>query len=98
MRERNRIFESVINSSELDPVVQPKLPVVEIAGDKRMLIENHKSVIGYSAGEVVVKVKYGRILIKGCGLQLARLRKEQLVVTGRIDCVMLCREGQGEVR
>lgn len=97
MRARKRIFESVIDSSQLDPAVQPKLPVIEIAGDKRMIIENHKAVIGYSTGEVVVKVKYGRILIKGCGLQLARLGKEQLVVTGRIDCVMLCREGQSEV-
>lgn len=96
MRDRKRLFESVIYSSELDPAVQPKLPVIEIAGDKRMLIENHKSVIGYSSGEVVVKVKYGRILIKGYGLQLARLGKDQLVVTGRIDCIMLCREGRGE--
>ena len=66
-------------------------PIVEIAGGERVFIENHCGVMGYSTERILVKVKYGCISVCGCGLQLLRMTREQLIIRGRIDAVSLHR-------
>lgn len=69
----------------------PELSVVEIAGSSRVLIENHLGVMGYSRERILVKVKFGCVSVCGCGLELLRMTREQLVIRGRIDGVTLQR-------
>lgn len=71
----------------------PGQPIVEIAGDRRVLIENHIGVKEYSRERIGVKVKYGEVFVCGCGLELIRMTKEQLVISGRIDAVTIQRRG-----
>jgi sporulation protein YqfC len=68
-----------------------KLPLVEIAGEKRVLVENHLGVIGYSSEEIQIRVCYGVLSVSGSGLQFAQINREQLVICGRVDCVSLLR-------
>lgn len=72
----------------------PGVPVVELAGENRVLIEGHRGVSQYSREQITVKVRYGCVCIVGCGLELSRMSKEQLIVTGRIDAVKLIRRGK----
>ena len=76
-------------AKQADPLC--KAPLVELAGDCRMVIENHLGVLAYSTEDICVKVKYGCIAVQGDCLCLRDLSKEQLVITGRIDSVRLCR-------
>ncbi len=69
----------------------PTLPLIEIAGEHRVLVENHKGVIGYGDHEICVKVKFGHIKVSGSQLMLSKLTKQQLVISGSIDSVSLCR-------
>ena len=71
----------------------PGQPIVEIAGDRRVLIENHFGVKEYSREKIGVKVKYGLVCVCGCNLELIRMTKEQLIISGRIDAVTLIRRG-----
>ena len=64
-----------------------------IAGDRRVLIENHFGVKEYSREKIGVKVKYGLVCVCGCDLELIRMTKEQLIISGRIDAVTLIRRG-----
>ena len=66
-----------------------KVPIVELAGQNRLLIENHQGVLVYSLEEIRVKVSYGCICITGCDLRLMQLSKEQLVICGRVDSIHL---------
>lgn len=66
-------------------------PVVEIGGDSRVLIENHLGVMGYSSERILIKVRFGSISVCGCGLQLVRMTREQLVIHGRIDGISVQR-------
>ncbi len=66
-------------------------PLVELAGQNRVLIENHLGVLAYSLEEIQVKVKYGKLSVTGDNLRLLQLSREQLVITGRIDGIQLCR-------
>lgn len=71
----------------------PGLPLVEIAGERRVLVENHGGVCQYGPELICIRVKYGTISIRGRGLELARMSKEQLIISGRVDCVVLNRKG-----
>lgn len=94
MKERRNILQRLADEADLSGEPLPGQPIVEIAGDRRVLIENHFGVKEYSRERISVKVKYGVITVCGCGLELIRMTKEQLVISGRIDAVSLQRRGK----
>jgi sporulation protein YqfC len=73
----------------------PGIPVIEIAGDGRVLIERHKGVIEYCPRKIGVQMCYGKIEVCGCDLVLSSMTKEQLVISGRIYGVQIYRSGKG---
>ena len=85
------ILSRLADGADLGEEPLPGQSLVEIAGDRRLLIENHCGVKEYSRERIGVRVGYGQIMICGCGLELVRMCKEQLVVTGRIDGITFCR-------
>ena len=84
-------WERLMIGADLPGEAVPKLPLIEIAGEHRVLIENHKGVIGYGDNEICIKVKFGCIKVCGNQLMLSKLTKQQLVISGFIDSVSLCR-------
>lgn len=66
-----------------------KQPIVEIAGQNRVLVENHQGVLAYSQEEIGIKVSYGKIQITGNDLKLMQMSCDQLVVKGHIDSLKL---------
>lgn len=93
MKRAHKAFTQVLAAAKLDAELHPKVSLLELAGDCRILIENHISVIHYATQQVRIRVSFGQINIAGRGLKLARLGKEQLVITGCIESINLCREG-----
>ena len=91
MDRNNSWIRRMADRSGLDEEVLPTMPLVEIAGDNRVLIEGHKGVTEYSREKICVKVRYGHVSVCGCGLELSRMSREHLVITGRIDCVQFGR-------
>lgn len=69
----------------------PGQPIVEIAGECRILIENHQGIAAYGRDRILVNVKFGSVCICGCNLEVMHMTKEQLVIYGRIDSVGLQR-------
>ena len=71
----------------------PVQPLVEIAGQGRVLIEHHCGVTEYRREAICVKVKFGHIRVEGRGLELSRMTRQQLIICGCIDSVRLERRG-----
>ncbi len=82
--------QSVLSRIGNPPVLQ-KLPIVELAGHSRVLIENHMGVLAYSLEEIQIKVSFGKVQVVGCALKIMQLSKEQMVICGQIDSVQLFR-------
>lgn len=91
MKQRERLLQRMALAADLPVEALPGVPLVELAGERRVLIERHQGVTAYAREEICVKVSYGCICITGEGLELARMTKEQLVITGRIDHIQLFR-------
>lgn len=68
-----------------------KVPLVEIAGHNRVLVENHMGVLAYSLEQIRIKVSYGQLCVLGTQLNLTQLCSEQLVITGNVQSVALDR-------
>ena len=62
----------------------PGLPLVELLGNSRMLVENHKGLICYSTEEVQIKVKGGLLCVNGKGLSVCKMTNCALVIKGCI--------------
>lgn len=73
----------------------PGQVVVEITGENRVLIEHHCGVREYSRERIGVKVKYGVLQVCGSCLELRCMTREQLVISGKIDCIVLKRRNCG---
>ena len=89
MNQRKSLLKQVMHGSELSMAPFPQLPLVEIMGSKRVLIENHCGVSGYGTTEICVRVKTGSIIILGQRLMLTQMSKEQIIITGCIDGIRL---------
>lgn len=91
MGKGERLWERLADGIALSEEVMPGKPLVEICGNDRVLIENHRGVKGYGQERIIVAVTYGEIHICGRCLQLHRMSRERLVIRGRIDHVALHR-------
>ncbi len=91
MKQERRWLERLADGADLPGEPLPGQPLVELAGDRRVLIEHHRGVTQYSRDMICVKVRYGIVRVNGCGLELSRMSREQLVISGRIDCISVVR-------
>ena len=91
MDRRYGILGKLAEGMDLPGEAIPGQPLVELLGNRRVLIENHRGVTEYRKDRIGVRVGYGQIVVCGTGLELARMSKEQLIILGRIDSVSLCR-------
>lgn len=90
--ERDKGFvERLTNAADLPDAPIPGLPLIELAGDARVLMENHCGVTEYGKERICVKVKFGQVCICGQGLRIAKMTKSQLIICGKIQSVELYR-------
>ena len=87
-------LQKLADSADLSAEPLPGVPVVEVAGESRVLIERHGGVTEYSPERICVKVCYGQVCISGCGLELTCMTKAQLIISGQIDSVQLQRRAR----
>lgn len=91
MGKAYRFLELLADRAELEAEPMPAQPIIEVAGDSRVLVENHGGVRAYNSQKILINVRFGMVCVCGCGLELIRMTKDQLVIRGRIDSVSLQR-------
>lgn len=91
MKRERGIWQRLAQGIDLPTEPLPGMPIVELAGDCRVVIENHFGVTQYSREKIGVKVKFGTLCITGCQMELMRMSREQLVITGNISGIALIR-------
>ena len=87
MGNQGKLFERVMMKAALPDEPVPGLPLVEVMGRGRVLIENHLSVLCYNREEIRVKTKQGCICVCGDGMTLAQMTKHRLIILGKICSV-----------
>ena len=91
MKQQVRLLERMVGAMDLNTEALPNVPLVELVGNHRVLVENHLGVIHYGCDEIGIKVDFGEIRILGANLELTYMSKQQLIITGSISSAQMCR-------
>lgn len=91
MAEKGHWIQRIADGANLYGESLPGVPVMELAGDRRVLIERHEGVMEYGPEQICIRVKFGMLCISGCGLELRQMTRQQLIISGRIDCIRIHR-------
>ncbi len=78
------LAEQVSGRLDLPGEVLADLPRVEIVGAQRVVVENHKGLLGYTETEIRVAGRRLGLVIRGDGLRLETMTAQELSITGRI--------------
>ena len=91
MKNRGSWMQRLTEEMELEQEPLPGQSIIEICGDNRVLIENHRGVQAYGGEEIRIRTSFGGISIRGRCLELGKMTRQQLVIRGKIDNVCLNR-------
>ena len=94
MKDTKGLMQKLADGADLSEETLPWVPVIELAGDRRVLIERHGGVTEYTNERICIRVAYGQVAVCGCGLELSRMTREQLVLASRTASVQLHRRGK----
>ena len=64
--------------------LDPRLPRVEVIGDRRVVIENHRGIIEYSDVLMRVALVGSELRITGFDMELRMLTLDQMTIAGNI--------------
>lgn len=91
MADSGHWIRNIANQYALNAESLPGLPIVEIAGDCRVLIERHRGVVEYGTQRIRVRTEYGSVCVLGSHLQLKLMTRQQLIISGQIEAVQIQR-------
>ena len=83
--------QRILNTAGIPDETLPRQPLLELCGDRRVLIENHQGVARYGTDEIHIRVSYGLLVVRGTNLKLCRMLHNQMIITGCVDQLELFR-------
>ncbi|NLN14925.1 MAG: sporulation protein YqfC [Tissierellia bacterium] len=90
-KDMGRFKESITTALDLPLDVALDLPKIEIIGDVRINITNHKGIIEYTNDLIRINSKIGMIKITGQGLEIKNVLMEEISINGLIEKVEIIR-------
>ena len=94
MKEENKRKNAVSADGLRCYDIRPGIPIIEICGCRRVLVENHCGIAAYGREEIMINVMKGKIRICGENMYLSRMNRGKLVIFGTIKSVDLLRCGK----
>lgn len=82
---KTRWTRKVAEVLELPGEVVFYAPRLVLIGNAHLTVENHRGVLEFGPGRLVVGVGEGQLTVEGEDLALTRIGREELAVTGKID-------------
>ena len=91
MGKADQLLQRITDSADLSCEPVPGMPILELAGDNRILIEHHRGIREYTVSRIRVCVSYGMVCVSGSSLELLQMTREKLIISGKIDCITIIR-------
>lgn len=91
MKGAHRFLEIIQAEKELTRKSIAGESIIEVAENRRMLIEKHCGIIQYSQELIGIKMPFGCVVVSGTSLEMSEMTKDRLLITGTIDSISLQR-------
>lgn len=93
MKKGQSIWQRLADSTDLPGETLPGMSVVELLGDSRVLVEHHRGVREYSRETIGIRLQWGILQVEGVDLELTRMTRHQLIISGVIRQLTVSRRG-----
>ena len=94
MEKKQPLLRRLTDAMDLPGEPVPGTAVLELLGDRRVLIEHPRGIVQYSPQEITVTVPFGHMTISGDDLSLTRMTGQQLIISGTVGGIRLERRGE----
>lgn len=84
------IMETISEKIKLPSDILAGAPLLSMAGQRELLIENYKGIIEYTEELIRVQTKIGRVHVEGKNLNIEYYTAEDMKITGYITTVQFC--------
>ncbi len=91
MRRKKMILQKLLDYGDLSDENLPRRTVIELLGDSRIFVENHRRIMQYGLDEIWLGADYGTVKISGGNLQLRHVSRQKLMITGSIHQIAILR-------
>lgn len=85
---------SFVTKADLPGEVLCGLPQIAMTGFSLLQLDCHKGLLQYTENEICVQLTIGRVRILGTELQLSRMHRDGLSVTGNISSLEFSEDGK----
>ena len=65
------------------------LPLLELTGDRQLRVERHRGILAYDPREIHIGGGKVTIRVRGVGMELKVMNRQELLITGQIFAVEL---------
>lgn len=86
---RKKLRQELAEFLELPLDVTLNLPRVIVVGHLGVLVSNHRGLISYSPGRLVIGVGQGQMTVTGQDLQIEEVGREEMVIRGVIRSIQM---------
>jgi len=83
-----KLKEKITNTLSLPKEIALNLPVVTATGRREVIIENYKNLIEFADTVIRVRTADSTVTIEGEHLALQHLTTENVMIVGRIACIL----------
>ena len=91
MRFREKVLGKIPELLDLPDQALPGVPIIEVFGDRRVLVEGRCTVTRYDSTCILLRNACGRVCVSGCELNMAELSYDRLIITGTICNISISR-------
>ena len=91
MKFREKVFGLLPELLDLPDQALPGVPIIEVYGDRRVLVEGCFVVLQYADNCIKLRNPSTIICVVGSGLHMVEISSSQTVITGKIENISICR-------
>jgi len=86
---KKALTRRITTTFELPLDIMLDLPSINMTGDEKLVISNHKGIVEYIKEQVRVKTSMGIVKVRGSGLVIKEISNENIVIEGKINTVVM---------
>lgn len=59
---------------------------ITVIATKRILVENHRGILEYGNGRIVIKLDKAKLCLSGSDFEISAMNKNQILICGKLQC------------
>ena len=87
MQKEHRLLTRFAQKIDLPLDVAAQLPHLELQGFAECSMDCHRGILAYAPERIVVALNIGSVTVTGEGLEVRRMHRDRLTLTGRIESI-----------